>query len=83
MLLLNVVVLKRFQCPPLINKLKSMHLTLFILFFALSGIIKADDWPGWLGAKRDGVWREKGIVKKFPENGPKILWNLPILQSNP
>ena len=51
-----------------------MHLTLFILFFALSGIIKADDWPGWLGAKRDGVWREKGIVKKFPENGPKILW---------
>ena len=78
MLLLNVVVLKRFQCPPLINKLKSMHLTLFILFFALSGIIKADDWPGWLGSKRDGVWREKGIVKKFPGNGPKILWKTKI-----
>ena len=55
-----------------------MHLTLFILFLALSGITKADDWPGWFGPERDGVWREKGIVKKFPESGPKILWKAKI-----
>jgi outer membrane protein assembly factor BamB len=33
-----------------------------------------DDWPQWLGAKRDGVWRETGIVEKFPSGGPKVLW---------
>lgn len=34
----------------------------------------ADDWPQWLGPKRDGVWRETGIVEKFPAGGPKVLW---------
>ena len=33
----------------------------------------ADDWPQWLGPKRDGVWRETGILEKFPEGGPKVL----------
>ena len=37
----------------------------------------ADDWPGWLGPKRDGIWRETGIVDKFPEGGPKVLWRTP------
>ena len=34
----------------------------------------ADDWPGWLGPKRDGYWHETGILDKFPANGPKVLW---------
>jgi outer membrane protein assembly factor BamB len=38
----------------------------------------ADDWPQWLGPKRDSVWREAGIVEKFPASGPKILWRTPI-----
>jgi outer membrane protein assembly factor BamB len=38
----------------------------------------ADDWPQWLGPKRDGVWRETGIVEKFPQGGPKIVWRKPI-----
>jgi outer membrane protein assembly factor BamB len=38
----------------------------------------ADDWPQWLGEKRDGVWRETGIVEKFPESGPKLVWKLEI-----
>ena len=37
----------------------------------------ADDWPGWLGPKRDGVWRETGILDKFPAGGPKVLWRTP------
>src|SRR5213592_4208871 len=27
---------------------------------------RADDWPQWLGPKRDAVWRETGIMEKFP-----------------
>ena len=35
---------------------------------------RADDWPQWMGPKRDGVWRETGLIDKFPEGGPKVLW---------
>jgi outer membrane protein assembly factor BamB len=38
----------------------------------------ADDWPQWMGPSRDGVWRETGILEKFPATGPKILWRTPI-----
>ncbi|MFM7739108.1 MAG: PQQ-binding-like beta-propeller repeat protein, partial [Planctomycetota bacterium] len=37
-----------------------------------------DDWPQWMGPKRDNVWRETGILEKFPEGGPKVLWRSPI-----
>src|SRR5438046_330679 len=40
--------------------------------------MRADDWPQWLGPKRDGVWRESGIVEKFPENGLKFRWRSPV-----
>jgi outer membrane protein assembly factor BamB len=39
---------------------------------------RADDWPQWLGPKRDGVWRESGILDRFPKDGPKVLWRAPI-----
>ncbi|MBI3875383.1 MAG: PQQ-binding-like beta-propeller repeat protein [Verrucomicrobia bacterium] len=38
----------------------------------------ADDWPQWLGPQRDGVWRETGILEKFPEAGPKVRWRKPV-----
>src|SRR5215470_20434613 len=38
----------------------------------------ADDWPQWLGPQRDSVWRESGIVEKFPDAGPPIRWRAPI-----
>lgn len=36
------------------------------------------DWPQWLGPGRDAVWREEGILRKFPESGLKIRWRSPI-----
>ena len=38
---------------------------------------RADDWPQWMGPQRDGVWREDGILDKFPAGGPKVLWKQP------
>jgi outer membrane protein assembly factor BamB len=40
--------------------------------------LQADDWPQWLGPNRDGVWRETGIVEKFPASGPKVVWKRKI-----
>ena len=52
-------------------------LALPILFLAVPSA-PADDWPQWLGPKRDGVWREKGILEKFPAGGPKVRWRADI-----
>jgi outer membrane protein assembly factor BamB len=46
-------------------------------YLAESGL-RADDWPQWLGPKRDGVWRETGILDTFPPGGPKVKWRKPI-----
>jgi len=48
------------------------------LLNSLVGSAAGDDWPQWLGPNRDDVWKETGIVEKFPAGGPKILWRTPI-----
>ena len=40
--------------------------------------MRADDWPQWMGPNRDDVWREQGILDKFPKGGPKELWRAKI-----
>jgi outer membrane protein assembly factor BamB len=32
------------------------------------------DWPGWRGPDRTGVSAETGLLKRWPEGGPKLLW---------
>ena len=39
---------------------------------------RAEDWPQWLGPRRDGVWREAGIAERFPEQGPAVRWRVPV-----
>ncbi|MAM45066.1 MAG: polyvinylalcohol dehydrogenase [Planctomycetes bacterium] len=34
----------------------------------------AGDWPQWRGPNRDGVSTEKGLLDKWPEGGPKLVW---------
>src|SRR5580700_8749900 len=51
---------------------------LFTVLFIFTASVQADDWPQWMGPKRDNVWREDGILEKFPVGGPKILWRMPI-----
>jgi outer membrane protein assembly factor BamB len=45
---------------------------------ATVGPVRADDWPQWLGPQRDGIWRETGIIDRFPEKGPKVRWRTAI-----
>src|SRR5262249_55363933 len=42
--------------------------------FLFPALLWADDWPQWLGPRRDGVGRETGLVKTFPKEGPTVLW---------
>jgi outer membrane protein assembly factor BamB len=45
--------------------------TILVLFLAKG---RADDWPQWRGANRDGVSREAG-PKDWPAEGPSLLWS--------
>ena len=40
------------------------------------------DWPQWLGEDREGVWRETGLLERFPAGGPKVLWRAPLGPGN-
>jgi len=37
-----------------------------------------NDWPQFRGQKRDGVSRESGLLKSWPEGGPKEVWRVPL-----
>jgi outer membrane protein assembly factor BamB len=48
----------------------------------LSGICaSAADWPQWRGPNRDGISKETGLLKEWPEGGPKLLWQIKNLGS--
>src|SRR5438552_2431734 len=57
-----------------------MQRSLFALvtMMLMGPAIQARDWPQWLGPDRDGIWREDGLVEKFPQGGPKVRWRIPI-----
>jgi len=50
-----------------------------VLVVGIANSARADDWPQFLGPKRDSYWREEGIVDKLPET-PKYLWRKPIAE---
>lgn len=37
-----------------------------------------EDWPEVGGRGRLNVWRETGILDKFPDSGLKVLWRTPV-----
>ncbi len=39
---------------------------------------RADEWPQWRGPKRDGVWRETGLVEHFASDKLKLRWRVPL-----
>ncbi len=39
---------------------------------------RADDWPHWMGPARDGIWRERGIVRRIPEGGLPVKWRAEV-----
>ena len=48
-----------------------------ILLFGLIGSVVAQtggEWPQWRGANRDGISKETGLLKQWPEGGPPLVW---------
>jgi outer membrane protein assembly factor BamB len=38
----------------------------------------AADWPQFQGLNRDGSSPETGLLRSWPEGGPKVMWSLPL-----
>jgi outer membrane protein assembly factor BamB len=46
------------------------------LLFVSAVLVSANDWPQWRGPKRDGISQEKGLLKEWPKEGPKLVWQI-------
>lgn len=53
--------------------MKKYTYLLITLLFALQ--IQAQDLVQWRGANRDGIYPDKGLLKQWPADGPKLLWH--------
>lgn len=42
----------------------------------LGNVAHAEDWAQWRGPNRDGISKETGLLKQWPEGGPKLLWQV-------
>jgi outer membrane protein assembly factor BamB len=52
-----------------------MKLCWSLLIVSLAAM--AADWPQWRGPRRTGISQETGLLKEWPKEGPKLLWQLP------
>jgi len=51
-----------------------------VILFAFLSNICAQDWPQYLGPKRNGTSDQKGILRSWPEQGPEVLWTVNVGQ---
>jgi outer membrane protein assembly factor BamB len=38
--------------------------------------LRAADWPQWRGPQRNGISQEKGLLQEWPQEGPKLVWQV-------
>jgi len=55
--------------PPMLTLLLT-----FLLCAARAAAQSPGEWPQWRGPNRDGVSKETGLLKQWPEAGPPLVW---------
>jgi len=55
-------------------KVKIKLIPVFVSFSLAHAI--AADWPQYYGPKRDSTSTEKGLLRTWPKEGPKLLWTV-------
>lgn len=56
-------------------KTKSALATAILVAAACTGWA---DWPQYLGPDRNAISKETGLLRSWPEDGPKVLWTVPL-----
>src|SRR3954463_10901047 len=57
-----------------ISRYGCSKLTLLCALAVSFQCLQAADWPQWRGPKRDGISQEKGLLKEWPKEGPRLVW---------
>lgn len=58
-----------------------MHIPMFTRFFILLFLLISSaevvfcQLSQWRGPQRNGIYTEKGLLKKWPEKGPELIWS--------
>ncbi len=47
-----------------------------VVAIAMGTFAVAGDWPQWRGPDRNGLSKETGLLKEWPKDGPKLLWQV-------
>jgi len=50
-----------------------------VAIFAVLALVfemRAADWPQWRGPQRNGISNETGLLRDWPTEGPKLLWQV-------
>ncbi len=58
--------------------MKSKIKLLTVIFSLSLACALAADWPGYFGPRRDSTSTEKGLLRSWPKEGPKVLWTVPV-----
>ncbi len=47
---------------------------------AASQAVTGDNWPQFRGPNRDAISQETGLLRKWPDGGPRILWTVEVCE---
>ena len=46
----------------------------FAALTCAAGSLSAADWPQWRGPERNGISKETGLLREWPDDGPPLAW---------
>ena len=49
-----------------------------LVVLGVASLAASSDWPQFQGPDRTGVSSETGVLRAFPEGGPKVLWTVKL-----
>ncbi|MGD9158949.1 MAG: PQQ-binding-like beta-propeller repeat protein [Desulfobacteraceae bacterium] len=56
--------------------MKILRIILIISISLIAARINASGWPQYLGPDRNAISGEKGLLRSWPADGPKVLWKV-------
>ena len=56
---------------------RTARLVALLVVLSVAGVFAAD-WPQYFGPRRDSTSTEKGLLRTWPKEGPKVLWTVPL-----
>jgi outer membrane protein assembly factor BamB len=56
--------------------MKTKWLLVVVSLGSFAAVAGAANWPQWRGPQRNGISTETGLLKEWPKDGPKLLWQV-------